>query len=382
MRTPLKRITIQGFKSIRNLENFELRNLNVLIGANGVGKSNFLSLFHLMSAMTSRGGLKSSVLKTYSPDRYLFKGIKTTPKISIKTSFSCDVCCENGYDFDLMVNDECTYLLIGNEKVLYCYFPCYSQPFETNLGDNFSLDPLLLDRKDEPGHNGGKSVSSYVYEALSSWKIYHFHDTSPTSGMRRKNQYIPQKSDATLDSKGDNIASFLYFLREKHPKIYRKILKRVQLVLPFLEDFDVEPDSNDGIMLRWRQKNTENYEFIPGQLSDGGIRYVCLVTALLQPNLPSTLIIDEPELGLHPEAIRLLGELIKNVASRTQIIVATQSPLLLDAFEPEDVVVVSREEGESVFRRLDPEQLKEWLEEFTLGELWRRNIVEGGTTYE
>ncbi len=378
MRTPLKRITIQGFKSIRNLENFELRNLNVLIGANGAGKSNFLSLFRLMSAMTRPYGLKSFVVKTGFPERYLFRGAETTRKISIKTTFNYGADVENGYEFDLVPNEEGYYFLIENEKI-YSRNPAETHPFEQILESGTSIDPLLFDASNNPESEEKQNVCSQVKKAFSSLESYHFHDTSSTSGMRRMRQLVYPKK---LDSQGEHLASFLYFLRDNHPQIYRKILKSVQIVLPFLEDFDVEPEANEGIMLKWRQKGVKNYTFGPSQLPDGGIRYICLVTALLQPNLPSTLIIDEPELGLHYEAIECLSGLIKSVSSQTQIILATQSPVLLDAFSPEDAIVVMREDGESTFTRLDKARLDKWLKEFSLGELWRLNIVDGGTNYE
>jgi len=120
----------------------------------------------------------------------------------------------------------------------------------------------------------------------------------------------------------------------------------------------------------------------PYHLSDGSIRFICLASALLQPDLPSTLIIDEPELGLHPEAIRVLGELIHAAAMRTQILVATQSPLLIDQFKIEDIVTVNRKDDQSVFERLDKEDFDKWLEDYSTGELWAKNVIQGGVSHE
>ena len=113
----------------------------------------------------------------------------------------------------------------------------------------------------------------------------------------------------------------------------------------------MKPNSNDRIRLRWQQKGSD-YPLTPHHLSDGTIRFICLTTALLQPEPPSTIILDEPEPGLHPYAIEILAELIKSSSKRMQVIVSTQSPSLVDYFEPEEIVVVNRKDGASNFKRL------------------------------
>ena len=118
------------------------------------------------------------------------------------------------------------------------------------------------------------------------------------------------------------------------------------------------------------------------RLSDGTLRFICLTTALLQPDPPSAIIIDEPELGLHPYAIEILAELIEATARKTQLIVSTQSPALLDYFEPKDIIIVNRKKGASVFERLNKEDLSTWLKDYSLGDLWRKNIIAGGPDYE
>ena len=99
----------------------------------------------------------------------------------------------------------------------------------------------------------------------------------------------------------------------------------------------------------------------------------------MQPDPPSTIIIDEPELGLHPYAIHLLGALLRSASKRMQVIVATQSTLLLDEFDVEDLIVVELENGVSVFKRLEEEDFNEWLKDFSVGELWSKNVLGGGT---
>ncbi|MFA7013683.1 MAG: AAA family ATPase, partial [Desulfobacterales bacterium] len=125
-----------------------------------------------------------------------------------------------------------------------------------------------------------------------------------------------------------------------------------------------------------------SFPFQPWQLSDGTIRFICLAAALLQPSPPATVVIDEPELGLHPFALDVLAGLFRDASERTQLVVSTQSAGLLNHFEPDDVIVVDRELGASRFRRLDASSLAAWLEDFSLGELWQKNVFDGGPSHE
>jgi predicted ATPase len=157
------------------------------------------------------------------------------------------------------------------------------------------------------------------------------------------------------------------------------------LVAPFLRDFKLRPKKSNGdeiIELEWEQTDSD-YPFHASQLSDGTLRFIALATALLQPKPPATVLIDEPELGLHPQALEVLANLILQAQSRTQLIVSTQSAPLLNAFEPEQIVVIDREEGASRFRRLKADDLAAWLaEDYTLGDLWQKNVYGGGLVHE
>ena len=128
--------------------------------------------------------------------------------------------------------------------------------------------------------------------------------------------------------------------------------------------------------LEWKQRGSD-YPSSPYQMSDGSLRFICLATALLQPEPPSTILLDEPELGLHPHALALLAGLIQKASSRTQVIVSTQSARLIDYFTPEDIIVVEHENDESTFRRLPLDELKQWRDDYSIGELWEMNLLEG-----
>ena len=325
MARALDRLTIRGFKSIRELDDFELRKLNVLVGGNGAGKSNFVEFFRMVSAMMKRDGLKEYVAG--NADAFLFGGPKQTAAIVIKMAFG-----QNGYDFELAPTED-GFFLINDEK--RHYFPRDST---RHLGSG-NFNPNLLCDKDSSGLNSDRGASWWTYEAICSWKVYHFHDTSVESGMRR---YHDQGHGESLFVDASNIAPYLYGLKCHHPAVYGEIVSTVRLVIPFFDDFILEPNVHENLRLDWRQKGLKDYPMRPTQLSDGSIRFICLATALLQPDPPSTIIIDEPELGLHPEAIAILAELIQGAAKQTQVIVSTQSPALIDYFVVEDIIVVNR----------------------------------------
>jgi predicted ATPase len=220
-----------------------------------------------------------------------------------------------------------------------------------------------------------------IYESVSSWVVYHFHDTSMLAPMRR-DQSVRDRQQLRPDA--SNIAALLLYLREKHAEACSLIRDAVRMIARFLDDFVLRPEEKGGqelVRLEWSQKGSD-FPFQPSQLSDGTIRFICLATALLQPDPPATILIDEPELGLHPYAIALLADLIQSATERTQVIISTQSPALLDRFNAEDVIVVTREQARSEFKRLDPSALKEWLEEYSVGELWQKNVVDGVPTHE
>ena len=222
--------------------------------------------------------------------------------------------------------------------------------------------------------------------------VYHFDDTSDTAGVRRQG---PINDNEYLRPAAENQAAFLYRVSQTNPESYAKIRDVVRLAAPFIDDFKLRPvpANPELIQLEWRQKNSDRF-FLASQLSDGTLHFICLATALLQPaslprpSLPSTLIFDEPELGLHPYALTLLANLFQQSAMQhgsyvaRQVMVTTQSGQLVDEFKPEDVIAVERTEGESVFTRLDSKQLSGWLEDYSLGELWRKNVVGGGPRNE
>lgn len=382
MNDTIKRLTIEGFKSIRKLEDFELRPLNVLIGANGAGKSNFVEFFARMREL-ARQRLWEAIRTTGGADAYLYLGPKVTKQIAGRIYFAGGY----GYQFNLLpaleggfvFEDET--IIFADETVSFTNSAIANGPpaRSVSLGKGY-LEAKLKDRyKEDFGWNNSvrKDVPAWILNGLSNMTVYHFHDTSITAAVRRQTA-INQNEHFNPD--GSNLAAFLFGLMYKNPASYERIRDVVRLAAPFFDDFQLRenPLVRNMIQLEWRQKNSD-YTFLSSQLSDGTLRFICLATALLQPSPPASMIFDEPELGLHPYALTLLASLF-DVASKhasQQIIVSTQSAQLVDEFDPEDVIVVERTEGESIFTRLDSQKLSGWLEDYSLGELWQKNVVGG-----
>jgi predicted ATPase len=212
-----------------------------------------------------------------------------------------------------------------------------------------------------------------VGENLLNRRFYHFHDTTANAPIMG---YCNIVDSDTLHPDARNIAAFLLHLKTTHPDNFLQIEETVRQVAPFFGAFVLKEVAPNKTQLLWKERYSDNI-CIPTQLSDGTLRYICLATLLLQPKPPATIIIDEPELGLHPSAIKLLLAMLQEAATRTQLIVATQSSSLLDDLTPEQVIVVNHKEGESILTHLKSENLKDWLQEYTLGQLWEKNVLGG-----
>jgi predicted ATPase len=364
----LERIRIEGYKSIRTLD-LTLRPLNVLIGANGAGKSNLISLFQLLNEVMARR------FQVYTgrvgADTLLHFGEKITPRIEVELVFRGEQSnLHNIYEAVWEPTQRDT-LIFADERYGIHDQTRYADPRLYSAGQGHP-ETQLYDRLSNTPHRG---VADYVVEALESWKVYHFHDTSAEAGVKKLGDIADNE---ILRADAGNLAAFLNLLHETERGQYDRIVNTVRLVAPFFEDFNLRPSplNTEKIRLEWREYGSDAY-FSAHMLSDGTLRFMCLATLLLQPRLPSLILIDEPELGLHPYAITLLAELLESAAQRTQVIVSTQSVPLINQLTPEDIVVVDREGGQSTFTRLDSASLEGWLEAYSLGELWEKNIFGG-----
>ena len=362
-------ITVKGFKSIASIEELPVGPLTVLIGPNGSGKSNFVGVFSFLNAIRE-GGLQKYVVKAGGADKVLHFGSRTTETLHIRISFQKGV---NQYEIDLEPNgtDE---LLPVYESFYFWDKKQYSRPY---VGAIASEGREAGISRQHPGR-----IAKHVKKHLESWRLYHFHDTSVMSPMKKT---ASVNDNRHFRPDGSNMAPFLYLLREQHEDSYRIIVDTVRQVAPFFRDFVLEPQrlNPDKMGLEWKHAGTDAY-FDASSLSDGTLRFMALATLFLQPieYRPTVILVDEPELGMHPYAVTLLASLMKQASTNSQIIVSTQSSLLLDNFEPEEVLVANRVDGATRFTRLKSSRLESWLEDYSLGQLWEKNELGGRPTRE
>jgi predicted ATPase len=354
----LTRVQLKGFKSIGEID-LDLRRLNILMGPNGAGKSNFIDFFRFMNKLAQKD-LQFWVALQGGAGRLLHFGRKTTDAIGVQLSFShIEYLCE-------LVPDQTGKLIFKEE---YCQWPQIKEDEEggiktlANRGDKESGLQIKLT-------NSANHLASY----LSDWQVYHFHDTSDTAKVKQSGSL---HDNECLRPQAENLAAFLFSIDETEQ--YRRIVRTIQRVAPFFQDFILKPEkmNQESIRLRWKHRGTDEY-FDANAFSDGTLRFICLTTLLLQPHLPTMILLDEPELGLHPYAIQLLAGMMRSVANRSQIIASSQSVTLANQFEWPDLVIVEQIDHASQFKRLDERSLKVWLDEYRLGDLWEKNLI-GGT---
>ena len=366
----IESVTIQGFKSLKNISRLPLSSTNVLVGANGVGKSNFLSFFDMLGWMIHRCDTQGYISANGGADGLLFDGsgprlarsihaelIFRAPPVKRAAKAKC------GYGFTLARGiDE--RLFFKRER----YYPDAKtgewHNFRANHGEA-KINRVMIDR-----------APKAIRRALKGcYFTYHFNDTSHGGPLR-----LPGEEDDRLILRGDgrNLAPVLLHLQERHRANYEEIVRMLQENVPTFHDFDLEP-AYGSVKLRWRKKSSKTTIGMH-QTSDGTLRFIALVTLMNMPlgRVPNIVLLDEPELGLHPYAISLLAALIRRLGVNKQVIVATQSPLLVNEFAPEDVIVAEMDDdGATSLSRKTTKELEHWLKEFRLGELWQSNVIGG-----
>ncbi len=368
----LRNVHIKGYKSIdaETGQSIPLGDLTVMLGANGSGKSNIISFFKMLNFMTT-GALQQYVGR-YGANSLLFYGARQTESMAFRLGFESDT-ARDTYEVRLSYGlpDR---LFISGEKVTYHKTDPYTpQPQEYCLGAGSAESGLS---------NDSRPTSKVLRGLLSGIRTYQFHDTSDTAKIKDRG-YV---DDARyLRSDGGNLAAFLKMMKEsqQYRQYYARIIRHIRAVMPQFGDFELHTLSGnrDYVRLNWKDNSGNDYLFGPDQLSDGSLRFMALATLLLQPPelLPSFIVLDEPELGLHPAAVAELAGIVRLATQNTQVLLATQSTRLVDEFLLEHLIVVERDEGRqcSVFKKLDAEQLHEWLERYSLSELWEKNVLGG-----
>lgn len=362
----LKEVTIYGYKSIAfdKPVTLSLGNVNILLGANGSGKSNIISFFRMLSYMMSRSFARY-VEMVGTANSLLYYGPKKTPTMRGKLVF-VDSNNNDTYEFTLAYATPDR--LIITEENLTWHRKCEAKPYTVTLEPNFK-ESALIDSQDR--------IAKSIYRMLSFCKVYQFHDSSSEGPLR---QACPIETADYLQSKGNNLPSFLLYLRKNYLESYKRIVSYIRDVIPQFQDFYLEPVGN-YISLRWMDNSATDYRFNVNQLSDGSIRFIALATLLLQPQqtMPKVLILDEPELGLHPYAIAQLAEMIKDASLHAQILIATQSKDLIDYFDIDDISVVemNTQHVYTTVTKLKEEDFRLWLDKYSVSELWDKNIIGG-----
>ena len=345
-------IQIEGYKSIKEAK-VELHPVNILIGANGAGKSNFISFFEFLNQLYNRKLKEYVALR--GPEKILHKGLKITAEIKATISFEGK---QHAYDFTIKTGDEG--FVFTKEGLWYL----------NHVDDITSFDYEAQIK------NGNSPGAKFIHEHFNNLKKYHFHDTSSNSPFT---ETCHKDNDAYfLYETGRNLSSFLFRIQQENQIVYNRIIKTIQSIAPFFSDFFFQPNAEGNMRLQWQDKYSSTV-YGANDLSDGTLRFIALTVLFMQPNLPDSIIIDEPELGLHPTAIAKFAGMVQSVAKKgTQVIIATQSTDFISYFEPDDIIAVNQIDGESEFKRLKKEDLSVWLEDYTLGDLWQRNIITDG----
>ncbi len=358
----IQSVHIKNFKSIRDSGEVQLNALNVLIGANGAGKSNFISFFKFLKKLFEQE-LQLYINQHGRVDNFLYFGRKKSDFLAGTINFY------NGYQIQYsfeLVPDQSGSLIFSNEMASSNQSLNNSRTFKVKSSSG-SLESQIRE--------GMVFWNEYLKLYFSNFKVFHFHDTSENANVK---QPCLTTDYAWLQEDGGNLAAFLYRLQESHAANFRMIEQVVRSIAPFFNRFFLQPDeiNPNQIYLRWLEKGSEQL-FTAHQLSDGTLRMICLAALLLQPSLPGTIIIDEPELGLHPFAVQKLAAMLKSAAQQTQVIISTQSVNLVDEFDPEDIIIVDRQNDQTVFRRLEANDLTDWMADYSLGQLWDKNVIGG-----
>jgi predicted ATPase len=363
----LQNITIKGFKSIQVLHNFQPRPINVFIGQNGAGKSNFISFFKFLSNMLSgTGNLAEYTGMHGGASALLFDGPETTPQMMASIQLLTSVGL-NEYEFRLSHASADTFIFTEEQ---FRYIPNDFKGIKkfTNLGAGHKEAALIH------AETTGKTQGT-VRRLLQQLNTYQFHNTTFSSPIR--NNVSQVENNWFLDEDGRNLSSVLFELRQNQGAVYQKIILILKQIIPFFDDFILN-DQYGKIYLRWKEINSP-VTFVANQASDGMLRAMALVTLLCLPpeRLPAVMFLDEPELGLHPSAVKIICELVQGVSEHCQIFIATQDADMLNEFELEDVVVVTRDGRKSTFERLATADLSEWAGTYSLSDLWHQNIIGG-----
>lgn len=364
----LERIIATNYKSFRTLD-LPIKQVNVLIGANGAGKSNIQRLFGMIKSIVNQE-FQAYIDKSNGSGAILHYGHMKSDLINITIWFKHDNNLSSAYHCKLVPAEKSMKLV--NETIYVRDSSKFSDPIVYCEHDNITTESHL------PHWANISDIPRQILDAIRSWHIYNFNDSS---ALARAKQPCNLDDNLCLAPDASNLPAYLDMLRNKYPKNYDSIVQTIRMVNPSFSDFFLRrhPFIFNHVELMWKENNTD-FIFNANMLSDNMLRFIFLTTLFLQPRemLPSLIVLDNADLGLHPYAIVLLAEMIHSVTvtDRTKVVLSTQSATLIDQFEHEDILLVELDHGISMVRRIDQNKIVPWLAEYSLGELWQKNVLE------
>lgn len=370
----IESVRIRGFRSLADVELSNLQNANVLIGANGSGKSNFIRFFEMMSWMLRSCQLGEFVALHGGADDQLHGGNRITPRMETALALRTGK-GRNDYRFVLAHAHPDRFVFTEEAFRFSAAGSVADAPWQyaPSGGSEAAIVDVAQAQVPPPGVN--PTTAPVIVRLLRNCAVHQFHDTSDTSHFKKR---WDADDNAYLRTHGGNLAAVLHRLEQEDLPRFELISQHVRRALPVFDRFQLD-DSYGKVSLRWKAAGTDK-SFGAHLTSDGSLRFFALVTLLNLPleMLPNVLLLDAPELGLHPAAVALIGDMIKALAADRQIIVATQSPLLVDVFDLDEIVVLDLQDGRTTARRPDADEYRRWLDEgFTPGEMWQKNLIGG-----
>ena len=379
--TKIESVRIKGFRSLADVELSGLGGATVLIGANGSGKSNFIRFFEMMRWMLRSRRLGEFVGRHGGADDQLHGGTRVTARMEAEIALRADT-GRNDYRFAL-THTRPDRLVFTEEAFRFSTKGCPTDAAWQHLGSGHR-EAAIVEAAHARGYHddlsphlrdANQKAARVIVSLVRSCAVHQFHDTSDTSRFKILWDVTDNNS---LHTDGANLAAILLRLEREDVRRFEFVCRQIQQVLPIFDRFDLE-ERYGKVALRWKARGYEK-TFGAHLTSDGSLRLFALVTLLNLPPemLPDVLLLDEPELDLHPAAITLIGEMIKALAEERQVIVATQSPLLVDAFDLDEFFVLEAPDGQTKVHRLEPDRYRAWLEDdFTPGDLWLKNLLGG-----
>lgn len=365
----IERIHIRGFRSLADVEFSPSAGPSVMIGANGSGKSNFVQFFNMLSWMLKSRRLEEFVTGQGGADDQLYAGNETTPRLQAEIAMRTATGL-NEYRFTLAYAHP-DRLMFTEEAFRYSRDDLDGKAGWTHLGSGHREARIVEAARSDGPHLKTARTVTYL---LRNCATYQFHNTGAKSNFKKR---WDAGDNAYMRSDGGNLPALLYRLERENVRRYELVCRHIRRVLPGFDRFEID-EQYGKVALRWRSRHSDK-SYGAHLTSDGSLRFFALVTLLNLPvaMLPDVVLLDEPELGLHPKAIALIGEMIRALASHRQVIAATQSPLLVDAFELDEVFVLEARDGRTELHPPDGDRLQSWLDEFSVGELWQKNLLGG-----